>query len=294
MEEEGLGFLEALIKSVEDEMAYTNNAINRIKEVFKTSKFEEHEPLCLVTVDGLIGSGKSTFLDDLVSFNPDLFYVAPEPVAEWQEALEAFYAAGEDKTQVAFNLQNTILDCLEKRLIRVLSDPQIAGKIVVIERDAGSCKIFIKCTKNLFSREQLDVIEKKIIFQQAILKSLPITCAHFHAFLDGSAELSLARIKERARPGEEHITLEYLLRLQEQQQKAFQSYQIKVFEGEGAYQEKGFDRVKGIIKAFPIPSDTGHGAFSGSMRKRRVKRFGKHVAFIMLLRCLTKQLRQFQ
>ncbi len=288
--------MNSLNELLKDAFQKTESMIKKITEIYETSKFLEHEPYCIVTLDGLIGAGKSTLLDDLVSFRPEDFYVSPEPVEEWQEALEEFYAAGEDKSAVAFKLQTRILDCLERRLIKVFSDPEINNKIVVLERDASSCKIFMECTKNSFTFEQKQDINLQIAYQQAILSHLPRSCGHFHAFLDADAEECLRRIKSRARPGEEHINLEYLLRLQEQQLKAFTSYHLKVYDGQGPYQEVGFDRVKGLIKPFAVPSGTSTTSVGPSKagREKRVKRFAKHISFIMRLHCLTGQLRQFQ
>lgn len=251
----------------------------------ENTKVEEHLPVAVITLDGLIGAGKSSFLDDLQSFARKKVYVAPEPVCEWQDELKQAY----EGTGSAYVLQKKILNCLAKRLVTVLSDPAIKGKIVVFERSATSCRMFIEITKDKFTEKEIEKLDKTIECQEAIMKSVHSSGApHFRAYMDGTVDLCMTRISERQRDGESNITREYLYRLLEQQ---FLSFGIRGDPLKSFMAKSGFAYLHRILTPFVVPSITEEGQEG---RKRRVEEFIEHVKFIRRQHCLAGQLHRFQ
>ena len=64
----------------------------------------------IISIEGAIGVGKSTVLQLLMS----LFPVFLEPIDEWKESLEKFYATGE-KNVGFIELQYKIIESLQMR-----------------------------------------------------------------------------------------------------------------------------------------------------------------------------------
>lgn len=261
--------------------------IGQIQQMIKVLDFiqltgiPDHTPAAIITLDGLIGAGKSTFLDDLDSFSRK-FFVSPEPVDAWAQELKEFY---ENPDANAFQLQLKIIRSLRKRMEAVFSNPQIKGKIVVFERSAASCRMFIEMSKHKFTTEELKMLEEEIDFDETILAALPTKCPHFRAFMDGTVDICMERIAERKRPGEDQITKEYLYKLQEQQFLTFKRANDADFL---SHIKTGFIGLRHLCSPFFVPSLTENG------RKDRVEEFKQHVKFITQAYYLTTQLHRFR
>lgn len=100
----------------------------------------------IISIDGNIGSGKSTILDRLSELG---YPVVKEGIDNWSVVLEKFYV---DKSRWAFTLQVAILqDMHEKYKNALLSDD-----IVFFERNPASSLLFLQ---NSYENHYLDDTE---------------------------------------------------------------------------------------------------------------------------------------
>lgn len=175
----------------------------------------------LIYIEGNIGTGKSTFVDKLSSYLPNLteLNVDPkmilEPVDEWletkdsdgQHILQKFYG---DQTKWAFTFQmNSFISRVKRIQDEMFRDDNGKEKMAFVERsiytdrncfaklchESGkmtSLEYDIYCKWNDWLSKQFNVRPDVYIY----LRCLP--------------EVNDQRIKERARSSEESIPLEYL------------------------------------------------------------------------------------
>ena len=183
---------------------------------------------------------------------------------------------------------------MEKRFVKVLSDPKVKNKIIVFERSPSSCKMFMELSKERFTEDQLAEILRIVHANELLLVSLNYDeIPHFRAYMDGTVELCMKRIQERARTGEELIPESYLYKLQEQQFLSF-SDRTTVFDfdlQEEESQKNGFAHICDFLTPFIVPSITEEGQEG---RKKRAAKFLKHVNFIRRLHYLARQLHRFR
>ena len=135
-----------------------------------------------VAVEGLIGAGKSTLLS-LVDGSTQ------EAVGAWAPLLERFYA---DSARWGFALQMQVL-LTQGNMPRGVS-----------ERSPHSAL-------HVFARDTLDGLEIGLLEAWTRRHGWVPDAV---VFLRADPELCLARVRRRARKGEEGVTLEYLRRLQ--------------------------------------------------------------------------------
>jgi deoxyadenosine/deoxycytidine kinase len=157
----------------------------------------------LISIEGIIGAGK-TFFHGLISKHTDI-PVINEPICDWTavnksgqtyNVLEAFY---DDPATYAYDLQMVILKSLAKQRKNVNHG--------CIERSMKSNRMFS------FLQHQngniSDTQYKKYLSKfEDISKQLTKVSARI--YIKTSVDTAMKRIKQRARPGEEHITREYL------------------------------------------------------------------------------------
>ena len=167
----------------------------------------------IIAIDGNIGAGKTTFLDNLEKEcigRTDIFFLR-EPVDEWmkfkdssgESILEKFY---QDPHKYAFAFQivafNTILASLKK----VLSDPKY--EIIICERSIATARhVFMNM---LYKDNIVNDFEYKIyedLFTKDIVDNYYPTEI---LYLDVPIKTCIDRISKRNRQGEQNINSDYL------------------------------------------------------------------------------------
>lgn len=166
----------------------------------------------LISIDGNIGSGKSYLLNKLRS-NPDYVFI-DEPLSFWQSLiengksiLELFY---EDKMRWSYTFQNCALisrfNAIENAIKK---NPD--KKIFICERCLETDKnIFAKM---LYDDKYLTEIEYKLYNTWLALVNKNTIKLGGIIYVNTDPELSLERIKQRMRSGENKIDINYLEKL---------------------------------------------------------------------------------
>ena len=164
----------------------------------------------IVSVDGNIGSGKSTFIKKLrekYANNPDIYFVS-EPVKEWQELrsedgknlLENYYA---DKKRYAYIFQNFAYISRLKRLYNALTS--VSAKIIVTERSVESDRYLF--AKMLHEDGLLNKLEWNVYLSWYGFLNIEVDkIIYIHTTVDNC----MNRIKMRQRLGEDLIERSYI------------------------------------------------------------------------------------
>ena len=106
----------------------------------------------IISIEGAIGVGKSTVLQLLMS----LFPVFLEPIDEWKESLEKFYASGE-KNVGSIELQYKIIESLRMHHESMKSCKK---SIVLMERSLlSSLEVFTKNNSSAFPHPEWEKVE---------------------------------------------------------------------------------------------------------------------------------------
>lgn len=166
----------------------------------------------IVSIEGNIGSGKSTIIEFLKNSNPDndLYIFLPEPVNEWEEIkdknnnsiLKEFY---KDQKKYSFSFQMMAyisrLDILRKA---INNNP---NKIIITERSLFTDKhVFAQM---LFDDGKMSDIEFKI-YNKWFSSFLDLAPLHKVIYLKTDPKISFSRISKRNRNGEDSIPYEYI------------------------------------------------------------------------------------
>lgn len=173
-----------------------------------------------IVLEGVIGVGKSTLLSRLENHYRLLgkkVVVVQEPVEIWKQSglLSAFYA---DKKRWTYTFQSAafadhILAC--QSALVTMPD----AEIVLIERSPVSNRIFAEMLRDSGDMSELEwgVYER---WADVWSKLMPVK-PNMYLYMRATPEVCLERIKARARPGEELISLEYLKQLHEKHDTIF-------------------------------------------------------------------------
>ena len=166
----------------------------------------------IVSIEGNIGSGKSTFINYLSKlFDKKEVVIVPEPVKEWEgicdkdgkSMLVHFY---EDQTRNAFSFQMMVyisrLACLKKA---IKSNPW--AKIIITERCLETDRnVFAKM---LYHEGKIREVDYQIYcrwFDEFHKNLIP----SYYIYIRASARICTERIAIRSRDGESGIPYEYL------------------------------------------------------------------------------------
>jgi deoxyadenosine/deoxycytidine kinase len=172
--------------------------------------------ITILSIEGNIGSGKSTVLKKLKETNPGWIFV-DEPVSEWldlknehgKSLLELFYA---DKRRWSYTFQNVAVFHRFQNLKNALDNIDTSKEaVIVMERSLMTDYLIF--TSMLHADGYIDHLEKQIYMGwfnhlQAMLPAIDA-----HIYVHASPEVCLQRITSRAREGESVIPLEYLKQL---------------------------------------------------------------------------------
>jgi deoxyadenosine/deoxycytidine kinase len=225
-------------------------------------------PYAIVSLDGNIGAGKTTFLKHLKDTFPDV-EVLEEPVGDWmtmrdeegRNLLELFYT---DKHRWAYTFQNCAF------LTRFLNTEQIvyrhkqAGakfKLYVTERS-------IHTDRNVFA----DMLHKSGDINSLEWSLYLKWFDHFASqmplsgiiYINTSAETCKRRIIKRGRQGEEGIPMEYLDSLDvthrawmEREQKEDKIPVLEISTEDGVDKETNMNAIREFLKQFMPRAMTG-------------------------------------
>jgi deoxyadenosine/deoxycytidine kinase len=172
----------------------------------------------VISLEGLIGGGKSYLLDKIKEAMPDVMTV-PEPVGEWmtlknaagKSLLELFY---EDKHRWSYTFQNCAILTRILGLKNALRDCK--KKIIITERSVLTDRYVF--AEMLRDGGDIDSMEWDLYMKwyNAFASELPVKgVIHLTTGVGTSAE----RIVKRGRHGEDHIPLDYLSALDAQHTK---------------------------------------------------------------------------
>jgi deoxyguanosine kinase len=194
----------------------------------------ERQPF-LISIEGNIGSGKSTLMRELRVRNPDWHFV-DEPVENWmalknergESLLEVFYG---EKRRWAYTFQNTAL------LTRILALRSAVDKwrktgypgspIFVTERCIETdARVFAKM---LADDGDIDALEMTLYenWFEAFKDQVPAPCAYLH--VDTPVTVCHERIEKRGRDGETNtIPIAYLDQLDSAHFRWLRDYEFKI------------------------------------------------------------------
>ena len=175
----------------------------------------------LFSLEGNIGSGKSTILKKLKESCPSWFFV-DEPVGVWldlkngkgESLLELFY---NNKERWSYTFQNVAVLHRFKNLKKALDDISKSSAdsaepiVIVMERCLLTDKMVF--TKMLRHQGCIDDMEIQIYEQWFEHLAPMIPAVNVYIYIDTPPEVCLERIASRAREGESVIPLDYLKQL---------------------------------------------------------------------------------
>ena len=169
----------------------------------------------VISLDGNIGAGKSTFLAALAEAMPEVD-VVQEPVGEWmtlknadgKSLLELFY---DDKRRWGYTFQN----CAILTRLRTIRDAIATSKkrVIITERSVLTDRhVFAEMLR---ASGDIDNLEWQLYMKwfDSFASDLPIRGV---VYLTTGVGTSAGRIVTRGRHGEEHIPLDYLAALDDQ------------------------------------------------------------------------------
>ncbi len=172
----------------------------------------------MISLDGLIGAGKTTLMEHIARELPDVAVVF-EPVGEWmtlknaegKSLLELFY---EDKRRWSYTFQN----CAILTRIRGIKNAikQSKKRVILTERSVLTDRFVF--AEMLRDAGDIDPMEWDLYMKwyESFAEDLPVRgVIHLTTGVGTSAE----RIVKRGRHGEDHIPLDYLSALDSQHNK---------------------------------------------------------------------------
>lgn len=184
----------------------------------------------IVSIEGNIGSGKSTVLEKLKEAHPEWIFVE-EPVNEWlrlrnenhESLLEVFY---KDKKRWSYTFQNAAILYRYQKLKEALEKCKTSGRTIIIMERCLDTDSQIFC-KMLHKDGYIDELEKKLY--EDWFSHLRSMCPEVNAFvyINTNAELSYQRLVKRSREGESVIPLDYLQELEDYHRKWLLENQTK-------------------------------------------------------------------
>lgn len=172
----------------------------------------------LITVEGNIGVGKTTFLKQ-IEYIPDI-KVIYEPVDDWlaykdNDDVSIFEMFYNNKKRYAFTFQIMALQTRFENLVRICEEKKNDDNVVVVcERSIFTdYNVFAKTTNKEGDMSDVELqIYKKC--HEFMTKLCNISIDKY-IYLKASPEVCMERIKKRDREGEENITIDYLRLLDE-------------------------------------------------------------------------------
>ena len=169
----------------------------------------------IVAIEGNIGVGKSTFIDILHKNFRDSSIV-PEPVDKWlnikgsddKNILQTFY---DDVDRWAYTFQNMAYITRIMTLEETIKEKK--SKYIFLDRSIGTDKNVFE--RMLFEDGKINVLEHNIykLWEDFYYKYVKPEFTYKIIYLRAEPEVCIQRIKQRGRPEEKNISIEYLNKL---------------------------------------------------------------------------------
>jgi deoxyadenosine/deoxycytidine kinase len=177
----------------------------------------------IISIEGNIGTGKSTLLDNLKKVLDKNIIVIKEPVDQWlkmtdkydNSILNNFY---QDPHKFSFSFQILVLKTMKDLLLKTINENPNCILIICERSIMSSHHVFAKM---LYNDSYMNEIEYKVY------KDLYDDWFHIGApdkiiYLNVNAEKCFERIEKRKRLGEQQISLEYLQKCEKYHELWFQ------------------------------------------------------------------------
>jgi deoxyadenosine/deoxycytidine kinase len=182
----------------------------------------------ILIVDGIIGAGKSTLIESLVTHMQRHGWrvaVIKEPAADSGELLQRYYA---DPSRWAYHFQTRAIHDRVAEFMKMWESHKDNTDIFISERSVMSDMLFMQ---TLHSQKQIDDIEWEdyIRWWSMWHRLIPMRPDLF-VYLDPDIFEAMKRVKDRARNGEENIKLEYQQLLKSKHDEMFSTGYVKVTE----------------------------------------------------------------
>lgn len=183
----------------------------------------------VISLEGNIGSGKSSLLEHIAATMPDIETVQ-EPVGEWMKIknaegkslLELFY---EDKHRWAYTFQNCAILTRIRGLMNVLATTK--KRVIITERSVLTDRfIFAEMLRDTGDIESMEW-DLYMRWYDSFAANLPVKAV---IYLTTGVGTSAGRIVKRGRHGEDHIPLDYLSALDDQHHKWISSTNLPVLQ----------------------------------------------------------------
>jgi deoxyadenosine/deoxycytidine kinase len=182
--------------------------------------------MSLMYVEGNVGVGKSSVLDEMERRG---FSVVKEPVDMWKEHLARVY---HDK-RWALPMHYLALTTHVETILQAARIAKNSGSVVVVERSFASVDVFAGMdSKNSQLKEYWGVHE---MYRALLLKELD-QVPQQTVYLRTTPSECLARVRQRARIGEDGIDIEYLKDLHDAHDAEFeQKPGVRVIDATGEF-----------------------------------------------------------
>jgi deoxyadenosine/deoxycytidine kinase len=170
----------------------------------------------IISIDGNIGSGKSTLFNNLKEYYRDndniIFF--EEPIEEWMNLvddennsmLQKFY---NDKNRYSFSFQIMVFITIFSKLRKLVNENP--NKIIITERSLLTSKFVF--AEMLYQNGHLEKTEY-LIFEKLVNEFIEEIPVDYIIYLKSDPELCYNRIQERNRSGENNIDIFYLINLE--------------------------------------------------------------------------------
>jgi deoxyadenosine/deoxycytidine kinase len=200
----------------------------------------------IISLEGNIGAGKTTFLKALAAACPD-YEIVLEPVDQWtaefggRSILQLLY---EDKARWAYTFQTCVLQTIGAAVKEAQAKNK---KIIITERSALTSRyVFTQMLKEGGFISEIEWALYLKLFEDYY------TPLDGHIYLATDLDISAERIKERGRPGET-VSMEYLSDLEIKHRSWLSSTTLPVLTLTSTSLEGNISLVKNFMEKFSGP-----------------------------------------
>ena len=186
----------------------------------------------IISVEGNIASGKSTFLNVIKEYNPE-FNVVPEPLHEWQNVTTPNCGSSEAPRRVveSYNLFNLMSMDPQKYSfpfqmitlnshIKMLSDAKRFGGVSILERSFHTnLNVFTKIAHDKGYINDVEWTVYNVYLRDYIIKPFGKESVSGVVYVDTKPEVCYERLKRRGRTEENGVDLNYLKLVDEYHKK---------------------------------------------------------------------------